>query len=293
MAQQQAAAQVAKLLSRVGRWGIILGVGGSALQASLYTGEDAKLSGGQARLAYMEDQTASCWKHGGCMMPNPGSGLLCCAQQQGVTRVALSLFAVDGGERAVMYDRLKGVLPEPIGEGTHVRIPWLQSPTIMDIRTRPRSISSVTGTQGKHAGSAIAPPHPAGCDRLPASKWTIEMILVHFVVSSTPRITEAGLCPLNRPADGEHHAAGAVEAAGRAATHNFQGAARPCCLLHHIVLGYGEPTDLFVTRLKPQANSLLHQKACGTNARPQFGLCCRTWAPTGTSVCCRPLATRL
>jgi hypothetical protein len=39
MAQQQAAAQVAKLLSRVGRWGIILGVGGSALQASLYTGE--------------------------------------------------------------------------------------------------------------------------------------------------------------------------------------------------------------------------------------------------------------
>lgn len=59
-----------------------------------------------------------------------------------------------------MYDRLKGVLPEPIGEGTHVRIPWLQNPTIMDIRTRPRSISSVTGTQGKHAGSAAAPPHP-------------------------------------------------------------------------------------------------------------------------------------
>lgn len=48
MAQQQAAAQVAKLLSRVGRWGIILGVGGSALQASLYTGEAAKLPGGQA-----------------------------------------------------------------------------------------------------------------------------------------------------------------------------------------------------------------------------------------------------
>lgn len=59
-----------------------------------------------------------------------------------------------------MYDRLKGVLPEPIGEGTHVRIPWLQNPTIMDIRTRPRSISSVTGTQGEHAGSAFAPPHP-------------------------------------------------------------------------------------------------------------------------------------
>lgn len=56
--------------------------------------------------------------------------------------------AVDGGERAVMYDRLSGVLPQPIGEGTHFRIPWLQMPTIMDVRTRPRSISSITGTKG-------------------------------------------------------------------------------------------------------------------------------------------------
>jgi hypothetical protein len=56
MAQQQAAAQVAKLLSRVGRWGIILGVGGSALQASLYTGQAATLSGGQAQLVHMEDK---------------------------------------------------------------------------------------------------------------------------------------------------------------------------------------------------------------------------------------------
>jgi hypothetical protein len=97
-----------------------------------------------------------------------------------MTRVALSLLAVDGGERAVMYDRLKGVLPEPIGEGTHVRIPWLQNPTIMDIRTRPRSISSVTGTQGKHAGSATAPPHPPAENRLPASKCTIEPSLRAF-----------------------------------------------------------------------------------------------------------------
>ncbi|KAK9819956.1 hypothetical protein WJX72_004397 [[Myrmecia] bisecta] len=58
-----------------------------------------------------------------------------------------SLYTVDGGERAVMYDRLQGVLPAPVGEGTHFRIPWLQSPSVMDIRTRPRSISSVTGTK--------------------------------------------------------------------------------------------------------------------------------------------------
>lgn len=59
--------------------------------------------------------------------------------------------AVDGGERAVMYDRIQGVLPVAVMEGTHFRIPWLQSPAVMDIRTRPRSISSVTGTKGAMA----------------------------------------------------------------------------------------------------------------------------------------------
>lgn len=51
-----------------------------------------------------------------------------------------------------MYDRLQGVLPQPIGEGSHFRVPWLQSPNIMDIRVRPRTISSVTGTKGKRIG---------------------------------------------------------------------------------------------------------------------------------------------
>lgn len=41
-----------------------------------------------------------------------------------------------------------GVLPDPVGEGTHFKVPWLQMPNIMDIRTRPRTISSVTGTKG-------------------------------------------------------------------------------------------------------------------------------------------------
>ena len=51
-----------------------------------------------------------------------------------------------------MYDRLQGVLPQPIGEGSHFLVPWLQSPNIMDIRVRPRTISSVTGTKGKRTG---------------------------------------------------------------------------------------------------------------------------------------------
>jgi prohibitin 1 len=34
-----------------------------------------------------------------------------------------------------------------IGEGTHFRIPWVQVPIIMDIRSRPRIINSSTGTK--------------------------------------------------------------------------------------------------------------------------------------------------
>ena len=55
-----------------------------------------------------------------------------------------------------MYDRLQGVLPQPIGEGSHFRVPWLQSPNIMDIRVRPRTISSVTGTKGKRTGLCMS-----------------------------------------------------------------------------------------------------------------------------------------
>lgn len=65
----------------------------------------------------------------------------------GASALQLSLFNVDGGERAVIFDRFRGVLPESVGEGTHFRVPWVQTPHIMEIRTRPRSISSVTGTK--------------------------------------------------------------------------------------------------------------------------------------------------
>ena len=33
------------------------------------------------------------------------------------------------------------------GEGTHFRIPWLQTPHTFDVRIRPRNISSATGTK--------------------------------------------------------------------------------------------------------------------------------------------------
>jgi len=64
-----------------------------------------------------------------------------------VSLLQSSMYNVDGGFRAVMFDRLRGVQKTVSGEGTHFRIPWLQTPHIFDIRIRPRNISSATGTK--------------------------------------------------------------------------------------------------------------------------------------------------
>lgn len=57
------------------------------------------------------------------------------------------LYDVDAGKRAVIFDKFKGVQMESVGEGTHFKIPYFQVPYILDIRDRPRSIHSVTGTK--------------------------------------------------------------------------------------------------------------------------------------------------
>jgi len=57
------------------------------------------------------------------------------------------LYNVDGGHRAVIFDRFAGIKPEVIGEGTHFMIPWLHKPIIFDIRTRPRSVAVSTGSK--------------------------------------------------------------------------------------------------------------------------------------------------
>ncbi|KAK4275022.1 hypothetical protein QN277_018165 [Acacia crassicarpa] len=58
-----------------------------------------------------------------------------------------SLYTVDGGQRAVLFDRFRGILDETVGEGTHFVIPWVQKPYIFDIRTRPHTFSSISGTK--------------------------------------------------------------------------------------------------------------------------------------------------
>lgn len=65
----------------------------------------------------------------------------------GATILNSSLYTVDGGERAVLFDRFRGIIDETVGEGTHFLVPWLQKPFIFDIRTRPHSFTSVSGTK--------------------------------------------------------------------------------------------------------------------------------------------------
>ena len=55
---------------------------------------------------------------------------------------------MDGGSRAVIFDRFTGVKPFVIGEGTHFLIPWVQKAIIYDIRSRPRNIPVITGSKG-------------------------------------------------------------------------------------------------------------------------------------------------
>jgi len=59
----------------------------------------------------------------------------------------MSLYNVDGGQRAVIFDRFRGVLPEVTSEGTHFFIPVVQKPIIFDIRSTPRVVSTATGSK--------------------------------------------------------------------------------------------------------------------------------------------------
>ena len=48
----------------------------------------------------------------------------------------------------MIFDRFSGVRDEVVGEGTHFLIPWVQKPIIFDIRSRPRSVPTITGSKG-------------------------------------------------------------------------------------------------------------------------------------------------
>lgn len=61
--------------------------------------------------------------------------------------VKTALYNVNGGHRAVIFDRFAGVKDLVVGEGTHFLVPWVQKPIIYDIRAKPTSVPTITGSK--------------------------------------------------------------------------------------------------------------------------------------------------
>ncbi|BFZ61704.1 Prohibitin-1, subunit of the prohibitin complex (Phb1p-Phb2p) [Saitoella coloradoensis] len=64
-----------------------------------------------------------------------------------VSALQYSMYDVKGGQRAIIFDRLSGVKQVVVEEGTHFLVPWLQRAVMYDVRTKPRNISTSTGSK--------------------------------------------------------------------------------------------------------------------------------------------------
>ncbi len=58
-----------------------------------------------------------------------------------------SLYNVEGGHRAVVFNRLTGMKSQVYNEGLNFNIPWFERPYIYDIRTRPCNLQTLTGSK--------------------------------------------------------------------------------------------------------------------------------------------------
>lgn len=80
----------------------------------------------------------------------PGLGLgikLLAVGGAAVYGISQAMYTVEGGHRAIIFNRIGGIQKEIYTEGLHFRIPWFEYPIIYDIRSRPRKISSPTGSK--------------------------------------------------------------------------------------------------------------------------------------------------
>ncbi|KAH9610546.1 hypothetical protein KSS87_005370 [Heliosperma pusillum] len=58
-----------------------------------------------------------------------------------------SLYNVDGGHRAIVFNRVYGIKDKVYPEGTHFMIPWFERPVIYDVRARPHLVESTSGSR--------------------------------------------------------------------------------------------------------------------------------------------------
>lgn len=58
-----------------------------------------------------------------------------------------SMYTVQGGHRAVVFNRIVGMKDNVYGEGLNFNLPWFERPVIFDIRTRPVNLQTLTGSK--------------------------------------------------------------------------------------------------------------------------------------------------
>lgn len=58
-----------------------------------------------------------------------------------------SVYTVQGGHRAVVFNRVTGMKGQVYGEGLNFNIPWFEWPYVYDIRTRPCNLQTLTGSK--------------------------------------------------------------------------------------------------------------------------------------------------
>ncbi|MCO5569130.1 hypothetical protein L7F22_022838 [Adiantum nelumboides] len=65
----------------------------------------------------------------------------------GLYAAANSLYNVEGGHRAIVFNRIEGIRDKVYSEGTHFMIPWFDRPIIYDVRARPHVVESTSGSR--------------------------------------------------------------------------------------------------------------------------------------------------
>uniref|UniRef100_A0A915MC15 Band 7 domain-containing protein n=1 Tax=Meloidogyne javanica TaxID=6303 RepID=A0A915MC15_MELJA len=85
-------------------------------------------------------------KRGGGKGAGLGAGILAVGAASAYA-IVNSIYTVEAGHRAIIFNRIGGLGNEIYKEGLHFRVPWFQYPIIYDIRARPNQIRSPTGSK--------------------------------------------------------------------------------------------------------------------------------------------------
>jgi len=76
-----------------------------------------------------------------------------------------TIYTVEAGHISVKYNRLSGIADSTYREGVHFMLPWLERPIVFDVRARPHTMTSLTGSRDLQMVSislrALCRPDPA------------------------------------------------------------------------------------------------------------------------------------